>query len=1129
MNMKMRYFRILLTGFTFTTMVLPAAKGQTYLETFGQNRIQYRKFDWKFFDTKHFRIYHYDRAGRDLARYVAEEAEKDVAGIEKKMGGQFPHRFNIVLYNNYDEYRQTNIGLKYESPLNENTIAGTLDLVGDKLVVYHTGQHTDLRRQIRMGMARVMMERMLFGENFRKMVKNSVSENLPPWVTDGYIAYIVDGWDVKANSDWKAILDAQPKAKFLDLSEKYPELAGKAFYKFVSEQYGENTTKSLLFTLEQKNSLNKGMNLPMTLNMKVVKAYDSCMHYYRNVFAGDAARQEVPDSTKGIISVDIPKDKTILRSIKVSPHGHDVAYVTMKDGEYQIYIQHTANEQERTPLLDEGRKDYTEQIDPDYPLMAWSNNGYKLAVLFRRGRQTRLRIYNSLKAKIENYIIPDNRFDRVLGMAFMEDDSKMVFSAIRKSQTDLYEFTIKGLKLTNITNDAWDDVQPTFISGGTRKGILFLSNRPAPDLNVPQKVNELPTGPMNVFYYDERTKSTHLLQCSNVTKGHVTQPIQYGSENFAYLYDSSGVQNKYVVMFARDNHNMDTAYAVPITNYSSNIINHQYNPASNEVADVVQEGNKYRVYFHELQMPGVNVQPKQPTPTSLSKVKPEVPGAQTMQQVYQGGQMSGTPAQTGSPFGAEIKGGNSFQSEFTDTTTTNPALKHQQVVNANGETVTMPPVDSSELPVVNDSTYIKMRAQPYRLSFKPDFFSVRLDNTVLFNQYQSFEQNGGQYSNPSLSALMSLSLNDFMENHRFTAGFQLPINFSGSTYFLQYQNFEHRVDWGILYLHSSAYYNYLITYVDNANNPVLQKEELGKTVTNMVQADFSYPLDRVRSIRFHTSLKEDNLVLKAQDTLSLSYDLPGAKQFWSVSRLEFVFDNTISPTLNIRNGFRYKFYGEYLVGLNNGNKYCYNFGTDFRYYAKIYKNCIWANRIAYAHSDGTNEVCYFLGGTDNWISPKYDNFNMPQGNYGFQALATDLRGYDQNARNGNNFAVINSEIRLPVLTTFLKRPVQSPILKNLQLVAFMDAGSAWRGFAPDTKNNSVSYTFSYYYGPNGQLVMPVNPAVVTLSSPNQSGLALGYGTGLRTTLLGYFLRCDVAWSIDGGKKPIVYFALGTDF
>jgi hypothetical protein len=422
---------------------------QTYTEVYGQNRLQFRKFEWKYFDTKHFRVYHYDKAGRDLGRYVAEEAENDIAVIEKKLGGQFPKRFNIILYNTYEEYRQTNIGLKDESQLAENAPAGTINLVGDKLVVYFTGQHTDLRHQIQTGMARVVMERMIFGESFKKMVKNALLLNLPQWVTDGYISYLVDGWDAKSNSEWKCLLDARPDAGFYELAEQYPELAGKAFWKFVSVQYGTSTVKDLLYSMEQKTSLNKALKDPAHLGMKVTKAYDSCIGFYKKVYKLDSVKQEMPDSTKGLIALKVPKDNTIIRNIRVSPRGSDISYVAWRNGEYTIYSQKTSKEQEVSTLLEGGQKDLTEQIDPDYPMMAWSNTGYKMAILYKKGANTQLRIYSSLKGRIDDYTIPKNRFDRVLGMAFAEDDDKLVFSAIKKSQTDLYMFTLKGSKMTN--------------------------------------------------------------------------------------------------------------------------------------------------------------------------------------------------------------------------------------------------------------------------------------------------------------------------------------------------------------------------------------------------------------------------------------------------------------------------------------------------------------------------------------------------------------------------------------------------------------------------------------------------------------------------------------------------------
>lgn len=1099
---------------------------QSYIETFGQNRVQHRKFDWKYFDTKHFRVYHYDKDGRNLGRYVAEEAEKSISIVENKLGGKFPPRFSIILYNSYDEYRQTNVGLKDESPVTGNVKAGTVNLVDDKLVVYFTGEHSDLRHQIRTGMAKVVMARMLFGENFKKMAKMGTVGTLfglPKWVAEGYISYLVDGWDAKTNSDWKSLLDARPKAGFYELSEEYPELAGKAFWKFIATRYSNDIMKNLLYSMQQKSGVNKAVKDPSTLGMKVTKVYDTCIKFYKETYALDAMLQEKPDSAGGLIALKVPKDNSTVRSIKVSPRGSDVSYVVWHEGKYAIYTQKTAGEQQLSPILEGGQKDLTEQTDPDYPILAWSSTGYKLAILYRSGFETKLRIYNSLNARIENYDIPKKRFDRVLSMAFMQDDDKLVFSAIKKSQTDLYMFTLKGTKMTNITDDVWDDMSPVAVSGGSRTGILFLSNRPKPDMKVPLAVNELPTGPMNVYFYNTRTGAAELMQCSDVKKGTVSQPIQYGFDNFAYLYDSNGVNNKFVVLFARDRQNKDSAYAVPVTNYNSSLISHQYNLASGNVADVVQVKDKYMVYFHELQMPGQNTTVKNLAPTLLSVVKPE-PVLPALPRADSSTQANEEPETLNKP---EIKGGNAFQSEFADTLTS--PKKHRRransIFNANAENAK---TDTFVLAEITDSAYLKMKPAPYKLSFKPDFFSIRLDNSLLFAQYQSIASNGGSYQNPSLSALTTISLNELMENYRITAGFQLPVNLAASVYYLQYQNFRKRLDWGLLFLRSQSKQTLTVGYTDNSGNLVFVQDQLFKTVLNMAQATFSYPLDRVRSIRFQSAIRQDRLIEKATDTLSLTYEVPNTTNYTSISRLEYVFDNTISPVTNILNGTRFKFYGEYIYGLNNGNKGCYNFGLDMRNYQKLYKKTILATRFAYAHSDGTAMVQYLLGGVDNWIGPqKSPNAAQPPGdNFGFQAVSAPMRGYLQGGRTGNNFAVLSNEVRVPIAATFLKRPVQSAFLRNLQFVAFLDAGGAWKGFLPDASNMDATYTY-----PRRGVVIPGQPTnvILTLTVPGSGGLAMGYGAGLRSTLLGYFLRMDCAWNIEGKPKPVVYLSIGTDF
>jgi hypothetical protein len=962
--------------------------------------------------------------------------------------------------------------------------------VGDKLVVYFTGVHTDLRRQTREGMAKVIMERMMYGENFREVVKNALLLNLPKWVLYGYTSYLIEGWDAKTHTDWKNLLAANPKSSFYDLSADHYEIAGKAFWKYISDRYGDNNMKTLLFNMQTKGNYNQSVKQTLGQTPRLVS--DSILGYFNRMYEKDELQREAPDTTKTKLVVDLPTDGSIIQSFKVAPKGNDVAYVSWKNGEYKVYMQSTLGPQARYAILEEGKPDYAAQPDPNYPLLAWSNSGYKLAVLYRKNNKNMLRVYNSLKARVENYVIPNNRFDRALGMTFNEDDDRLVFSAIKKSQTDLYEFVIRGARMNNITNDEWDDIQPWFVSGGSKRGILFLSNRPKGNLNVPVGVNELPTGPMNVFFYNTKTKRKELLQMSNVKEGNISQPIQYGSEHFAYLYDINGVQNQYIVTLKRDKNNMETPVATAVTNYSRNIISHQYNPASRQAADVMQVGNQYIVYYRPLQYPGVNVEAKNPERTTLLQSERD------------------RVKITRKPGESLLKGGDVFQSEFKDD---------------GSEATTQATPDGIAVPAGEaDSTYLKMRAQPYRTSFKLDFFTIKLDNSLLFNRYQPAELNGGVFQSPPIGGMLTASLNDLMENHRLTGGVRLPLNFTGLTYFLQYENFKRRLDWGLLYLRSVTYKNELIG-INIPPNPTIYSEQMLKTTMNIVQATANYPLDHIRSIRLQGSFRSDKLVLKSQDIIGLTAVPVDGTQNWGILRAEYVFDNTKKPIINIYNGFRYKFFGEYYARVNGPGGGMFSVGTDFRYYAKIYRNFIWAVRAAAATSDGKYKILYHVGGVDNWFANrKYSDYVpvRPYENYGLETIVTSLRGYELNSRNGNSYTVLNSEFRLPLVTTFIKRPIQSSILKNLQAVAFVDAGAAWEGIWPNAdrlKNDRI------LPDPNGGQASNVTLII----SDETAGLGVGYGAGLRTMLFGYFFRVDAAWNIDGRTKPLWHLGVGTDF
>ena len=93
------------------------------------------------------------------------------------------------------------------------------------------------------------------------------------------------------------------------------------------------------------------------------------------------------------------------------------------------------------------------------------------------------------------------------------------------------------------------------------------------------------------------------------------------------------------------------------------------------------------------------------------------------------------------------------------------------------------------------------------------------------------------------------------------------------------------------------------------------------------------------------------------------------------------------------------------------------------------------------------------------------------------------------------------------------------MLKNLQLIAFADLGSAWQGLLPTTEKLQNN-TYLPSYGSNSQ----VNLVIVD----ETGGICLGYGGGVRTSVFGYFLRMDAASNIDDGWL-LFHFSIGTDF
>ncbi|MFZ1824461.1 MAG: hypothetical protein WAU21_02595 [Chitinophagales bacterium] len=1115
---------------------------------FGQNRVQYKEFLWQFYESDHFKIY-FNQGGQNIGRFVAQMAENDLDEIQDLLDYKLNVKPELMIYNTMSDFNQSNFAIGNEITYN---IGGHTKIIGNKLFLYFDGDHQHLRTQIREGLGKMLISSMIFGGSLQEIVQNAVLLNLPDWFVDGLASYIGEEWSTELDNELREGITSGKFEKFSKLTGDDARFAGHSFWYYIAEKYGEANIPNLLYLIRINRSLENGFLfvLGTSVNQTIADWYA----YYSVRYAQEAKGKEVPQETRMIERKS--KKNLTYHHARISPDGKNIAYVTDDFGKFKVYVQ-PVDDKKAKKIKKGGLKTHIMATDLNYPLVIWSPDGKVVGVIYEKRARTFVMTYNIDEKKKEEKEI--TRFQRITDASFGKDNRTIVLSAINKGQSDIYVYYLNNARLEQITNDYYDDANPRFIkTDNGYEGILFASNRDSKKITQTSTIDTiLPVGNMDLFFYKYNTKSDVLIKITETHNVTESAPIQIDKTHFAYLSDQNGIVNRFAgyldtvythtntVVYFKDSTIVnpkfdiseiytqpdfdsigyfkmykDTAYTFAISNYTTNILEHDASMRTGKILEVFQSNGATRFYiapvpkaigatteeqlFNTSYRNFIDEKNKKKNSKQTEIVLPNVTEYINTDTTSKQSQVTGNIFNTGML----------FQSDFAP-----PAKK----VVEESEVITLDKsVEEDKNNLITENAFKQTRIQGYRLKFSSEYVLTQLDNGLFINKYQNFTTTGGTFENPVLSGLLAMSISDLFEDYRFTGGFRFPTTFDGGEYFVQYEDLKHRWDKRLTY-----YYHY--QREQYTFQPVWFPVVDSRNKTNIVEGSLKYPIDISRSIRGSVSYRADKVIFLAGDTFSLNQ--PNYKEDWLTFKLEYVFDNTFPVMTNILNGTRYKFWFEihkqFSVNTDQGIDVSFNdgylgvIGVDFRHYQKIHRSFIWANRIAGGLSFGTQKMIYYLGGVDSWIAPVFNEntqINYEQ-NYAFQTVGTPVRGYEQNIRNGNAFAVFNSELRFPVFSYLINKPIKAQIVRNFQVVGFFDAGTAWEGKSPFNQENPYN---SVNFGQP-----PLDVDVNFFRDP----VVAGFGWGLRTTIFGYFLRLDRARGIEinGLTKGYWYFSLSLDF
>ncbi len=1112
-------------------MTLPL-KGQfNSRPTFGKNRLQYTKKEWRYVESQNFIFYYYD-AGYEIARFSADYAEAHIERICNTIG-YFPFKkITILIYANTNDLQQSNIGINYQ----DFDRKGQTNFVRSEIEISYTGHRESFENKLTKSITDKLIFSMIYGESFKDALKNALIISLQPWFLSGAVKYISEGWTLEMDDYLRYALDKNYFQNLHHLENRDAELIGQAIWNYIGIKYGEDKISNILnltrITKDERKSLS------LQLRIKYKKLIQEIENFYRKSY-NMVNKQYIFPSKKQQLFKSF--GKVHYSDLSISPDGKYLAVAQNRKGALKVKLYNIEKKKKKTVI----RSSYqvvNQEINNTMPLIFWRETE-KLGVFTLHKERNYFYSINVKRNK------KDDRYFRLLSnienFEIHPNGNEFVISGEINSKSNIYQYLYKDRKLYKLTNDDFDDIDPIFLNN-EKNQIVFSSNRPIKTKDsIYQKYPELFKNIYNLFIFTPditqkrpgQGKVEILTRFLNVN----IQPKRLNEKEILYLSDQTGIMNLY-------KYNFEDSSIIQLTHYKESI--KTYAVLKNSLYLVFTIGNKDHIYVIENFNFSDNIftpQTKRQDLSNLSVLK-------KVKAIREKGHEA-------------KKILNTKTKKINKTSNKNPTPQ-----------IPLQDLDYYEV-IPNDSLITEIDPNNYIFNYLPPNVLKQVDNLKenRVYRYDYFSKSGRQaflerlkasknikpklkspkpnirgviplnesslegktisssklyepefaldritispFSDPirGFSILTELYTTDIFENHKINFKYFGLTNLRNSNLALEYLYLKKHIDFAIRYEQQNI----------RNNNSTLQNSDLSQIYGNKLEFGFSYPYSIAGSFNFNPFFMITNSTQNTGQGASIISEQ--VKTSYAGYRFEYLYDNALTFNANTLEGFKLKFTYEHYYTLGNENINLGNLDLDGRYYYRINHNITLASRITAGRYIGNTNHKYLLGGERNELfrsadtsDPNNPISNIRGGQLLFTNFVNNLRGYNPAEIFGRNYLLTNIELRIPIISYLYRSHISSRFFREFQLVGFLDAGTVWDTGLFFSSQSLITETNVSSGG--------FDIDVFTYRDP----ILISYGMGLRTYLLGYYIKLDLAWrpqnqSRDDGENYQVHFSLGYDF
>lgn len=722
-----------------TCFLLGNLSAQGIFTEYGQNRIQYKAFEWKTISHENIEIVYYGN-DQKLAAHALEMAIRQLGVIENYLSYKYGGTMQILVFSNLSDYRQSNIG--YNNP--QMNSGGYLMIPNDESTVYFNGDYHYLKTQLTRAVCDIIMREMIYGGSLQDRFERVRSAALPVWFLQGLSQFLAESWSAETENRFRDAMSRHLFDNFNLLSNEDATLAGVGIWRYLVETYGAQAISTVVFIARYTHSAEAAIYFHTKRNMKeFLKDWKA----FYQIECAPAPSENLP---RGKASIPGRIAGLTPTAFSLSPDGNKVAIVTNDKGKFTVWIYDIRHKTVKH-IYEGGRRVLNQIADYQFPKVKWNPGDKSLCILtYEHDRYQLLKLQHN---KAQQLPADFSSFSGINDFGFNANGTEIVFSGVKNGEGNIWILNLNTREFSAITNDEYHDKSAIFGSDGS---ILFVSNRPVND----SVSAEISNANFNLFQY-RQGNITALTKISGPSD--ISDLISYNHHLTGFISDQSGLCNAWIA----DSDSI--GYLFGQTNYQRGILGQAIAPEAGVTAEMLLLNGRYVLFSGEI--------PENPLNESVSVS--QLPWKRKIQNLDSFLKVRNLKNYNGPDFQDSMKrsvvdsthGGYSFQTGF-------PRVDYL----SNSETDSVKP---------DQNSFKKGR---FFNSLQPEFLLSQSDNRQLGSYMQSNRIRHEALRNPVVMPYVKVSLSDVLRNYLIEAGVRASLDLMVTDYTTRFSLLKYRTD-----------------------------------------------------------------------------------------------------------------------------------------------------------------------------------------------------------------------------------------------------------------------------------------------------------------------------------------------